>query len=157
MDEIRDSIKVAGLYNRKSIKLKELAQIFMEKDIEGELKQLLKEDVNRARRYLLNLPTIGRKTADIVLLFHYGKPVMPIETVMIYIYLYICLAILVLLVNMEKKEKMLRSGEVAEILGVDRHTVVKWIKEGKVKAIRLPSGRYRIPESEVKKILEGSG
>jgi len=40
---------------------------------------------------------------------------------MIYIYLYICLAILVLLVNMEKKEKMLRSGEVAEILGVDRH------------------------------------
>ena len=157
MDEIRDSIKVAGLYNRKSIKLKELAQIFMEKDIEGELKQLLKEDVNRARGYLLNLPAIGRKTADIVLLFHYGKPVMPIETVMIYINLYICLAILVLLVIMEKKEKMLRSGEVAEILGVDRHTVVKWIKEGKVKAIRLPSGRYRIPESEVKKILEGSG
>jgi len=50
---------------------------------------------------------------------------------------------------------MLRSGEVAEILGVDRHTVVKWVKEGKIKAIRLPSGRYRIPESEVKKILEG--
>ena len=80
MDEIRDSIKVAGLYNRKSIKLKELAQIFMEKDIEGELKQLLKEDVNRARGYLLNLPAIGRKTADIVLLFHYGKPVMPVDT-----------------------------------------------------------------------------
>ncbi|MCD6369625.1 MAG: endonuclease III [Thermoproteales archaeon] len=80
MDEIRDSIKVAGLYNRKSIKLKELAQIFMEKDIEGELKQLLKEDVNHARGYLLNLPAIGRKTADIVLLFHYGKPVMPVDT-----------------------------------------------------------------------------
>ncbi|RLG78434.1 MAG: hypothetical protein DRO10_02900 [Thermoprotei archaeon] len=59
------------------------------------------------------------------------------------------------MVNMEKKERMLRSGEVAEILGVDRHTVVKWVKEGKIKAIRLPSGRYRIPESEVKKILEG--
>ena len=56
---------------------------------------------------------------------------------------------------MEKKERMFRSGEVAEILGVDRHTVVKWIKEGKIKAIKLPSGRYRIPESEVKKILEG--
>jgi len=50
---------------------------------------------------------------------------------------------------------MLRSGEVAEILGVDRHTVVKWIKEGNIKAVKLPSGRYRIPESEVKKILEG--
>jgi len=58
-------------------------------------------------------------------------------------------------VDMERKERMLRSGEVAEILGVDRHTVVKWIKEGKIKAVKLPSGRYRIPESEVKKILEG--
>jgi len=65
------------------------------------------------------------------------------------------LVILVFVVGMEKKERMFRSGEVAEILGVDRHTVVKWIKEGKIKAIKLPSGRYRIPESEVKKILEG--
>jgi len=56
---------------------------------------------------------------------------------------------------MEKKERLLRSGEVAKLLGVDRHTVVKWIKERKIKAIKLPSGRYRIPESEVKKILEG--
>ena len=69
--------------------------------------------------------------------------------------LYICLVVLVFVVGMEKKERMLRSGEVAEILGVDRHTVVKWIKEGKIRAIKLPSGRYRIPESEVKKILEG--
>jgi len=69
--------------------------------------------------------------------------------------LYICLVVLVFVVNMEKKERMLRSGEVAELLGVDRHTVVKWIKEGKIRAIKLPSGRYRIPESEVKKILEG--
>jgi len=52
-------------------------------------------------------------------------------------------------------ERMLRSGEVAKILGVDRHTVVKWIKEGKIRAVKLPSGRYRIPEGEVKKILEG--
>jgi len=58
-------------------------------------------------------------------------------------------------VYMERKERMLRSGEVAEILGVDRHTVVKWIKERKIRAVRLPSGRYRIPESEVRKIIEG--
>ena len=56
---------------------------------------------------------------------------------------------------MERKERMLRSGEVAEILGVDRHTVVKWTKEGKIRAVKLPSGRYRIPEGEVRKILEG--
>jgi len=69
--------------------------------------------------------------------------------------LYICFVVLVFVVNMEKKERMLRSGEVAELLGVDRHTVVKWIKEGKIRAVKLPSGRYRIPESEVRKILEG--
>jgi len=68
-----------------------------------------------------------------------------------------CLVILVFLVGMERRERLLRSGEVAEILGVDRHTVVKWIKEGKISAIRLPSGRYRIPESEVRRILEGRG
>ena len=59
------------------------------------------------------------------------------------------------MVDMERREGLLRSGEVAEILGVCRHIVVKWIKEDKIRAIRLPSGRYRIPESEVRKILEG--
>ena len=59
--------------------------------------------------------------------------------------------------SMERRERMLRSGEVARMLGVDRHTVVKWIKEGWIKAVRLPSGRYRIPESEVRRILEGGG
>ena len=59
--------------------------------------------------------------------------------------------------SMERRERMLRSGEVARMLGVDRHTVVKWIKEGWIKAVKLPSGRYRIPESEVRRILEGGG
>ena len=46
---------------------------------------------------------------------------------------------------------MMRTGEVAEILGVDGHTTVRWIKErGRS---RLPSGRYRIPESEVNRII----
>ena len=63
--------------------------------------------------------------------------------------------VLVFVVDMDRRERMLRSGEVAKILGVDRHTVVKWAKEGMIRAVRFPSGRYRIPESEVKKILEG--
>lgn len=58
--------------------------------------------------------------------------------------------------NMESKERLLRTGEVAEMLGVDRHTVIRWVREGKIRAIRLPSGRHRIPESEVRKILERS-
>ena len=52
-------------------------------------------------------------------------------------------------------EKLLKISEVAKILNVSRHTILNWIREGKIRAIRLPSGRYRIPESEVRKILEG--
>ena len=46
-------------------------------------------------------------------------------------------------------------SEVADILAVSRHTVVKWIREGEIEAIRPPSGRYRVPKGEVGKILEG--
>ena len=49
---------------------------------------------------------------------------------------------------MMKMKKMLKVGEVAKILNVSRHTVLNWIRKGKMKAIRLPSGRYRVPESE---------
>ena len=56
---------------------------------------------------------------------------------------------------MENVERMFKPSEVAKMLNVDRHTVTRWIREGKIKAIKLPSGRYGIPESEVKRILEG--
>jgi len=55
----------------------------------------------------------------------------------------------------ETKERLLTTSEVAKVLNVTRHAVAKWIREGKVNAIRLPGGRYRIPESEVRKIIEG--
>ncbi|MHA1595538.1 MAG: MerR family transcriptional regulator [Candidatus Baldrarchaeia archaeon] len=51
----------------------------------------------------------------------------------------------------------MKISEVARILNVSRHTVLNWIRKGKIRAIRLPSGRYRIPESEVRRILEGGG
>ena len=62
---------------------------------------------------------------------------------------------MVILVIMEKLERLLRVSEVAKILNVERHTVLNWIKKGKLRAIRLPGGRFRIPESEVKRIVSG--
>ena len=53
-------------------------------------------------------------------------------------------------------ERLLKVKEAALILNVDRRTIWKWIKEGRIKAIRLPSGSYRIPESEVIRIITGS-
>lgn len=53
---------------------------------------------------------------------------------------------------MEQKVRLLTTGEVAKVLDVSRHAVLRWIKQGKLKAIELPSGRYKIPENEVEKI-----
>ena len=50
--------------------------------------------------------------------------------------------------------KLYRTGKVAEMLGVNRVTVIRWIKQGKIKAMRI--GReFRVPENEVKRLLKG--
>ncbi|MCD6360541.1 MAG: helix-turn-helix domain-containing protein [Armatimonadetes bacterium] len=49
--------------------------------------------------------------------------------------------------------RLYRVSEVADILRVTKQTVYNWIRGGKIKAVRLPSGSLRIPESEVKRIL----
>jgi len=51
-------------------------------------------------------------------------------------------------------ERLYRTGEVAELLNLSVSGVKKWIKEGKIRAIRV--GRFwMIPESEVRRILSG--
>lgn len=53
----------------------------------------------------------------------------------------------------EEYEKMLTPQEVAQRLRVTPQTVRNWIREGKIKAVRV--GRpWRIPESELRAILE---
>ena len=54
----------------------------------------------------------------------------------------------------EQMERVLRLAEVEIRLGVSRWTLYDWIKGGTIHAMRLPSGYYRIPESEVKRILQ---
>ena len=41
------------------------------------------------------------------------------------------------------------------LLNVSRQTLWTWIKDEKIKAVKLPSGRYRIPKSEVVRIVKG--
>ena len=45
--------------------------------------------------------------------------------------------------------------ELAQILRRDKTTIYKWIKEGRIKAIKV-RGRYLIPEDELNKIIEKS-
>ena len=50
--------------------------------------------------------------------------------------------------------KLYRTGKVAEMLGVHKVTVIRWIKQGKIKAVRIGK-EYRVPEDEVKRLLKG--
>ncbi len=58
------------------------------------------------------------------------------------------------------KEKLYTVKRASEILGVHPKTIQKWDREGKIRVIRTPGGRRRIPESEIKRLLgiqEGNG
>jgi len=53
-------------------------------------------------------------------------------------------------------EKLYRTSEVAKILNISVSGVKKWIREGRIRAIRV--GRFwMIPESEIQRILSGVG
>ena len=46
-------------------------------------------------------------------------------------------------------ERLLRSKEVCQRLGISYPTLARWVREGRIKAVRTAGGKYRIPESEV--------
>ncbi|KYQ86008.1 MULTISPECIES: helix-turn-helix domain-containing protein [unclassified Thermoactinomyces] len=53
-------------------------------------------------------------------------------------------------------EKLLKPSKVAELLSVDSYTVKKWCREGRVQAKKV-QGMWRIPESEVYKLISDGG
>lgn len=69
--EIKEAIKPGGLYNVKAKRIKQLSKILLEK---------YNGKVPDTREELLKLPGIGYKTADVVLCYGYGKPVIPVDT-----------------------------------------------------------------------------
>jgi len=52
-------------------------------------------------------------------------------------------------------ERLLRPREVCQRLGVSYSTLARWVREGRIRAIRTAGGKYRVPESEVRRIAEG--
>jgi len=52
-------------------------------------------------------------------------------------------------------ERLLRPKEVCQRLGISYPTLARWVREGKIRAVRTAGGKYRIPESEVMRIAEG--
>lgn len=77
--QIEECLKVAGLYKNKAKTIKEASRIILEK-FHGDLKTVLSSSFEEARESLMQLPGVGPKTADVVLLFCTEKPTIPVDT-----------------------------------------------------------------------------
>jgi endonuclease-3 len=77
--EIEESLKTAGLYRRKSRVIKHVSEMIYEKHA-NDLAHILSLPLEQARTELFQLPGVGPKTADVVLLFAAKKPTMPVDT-----------------------------------------------------------------------------
>jgi endonuclease-3 len=77
--KIEESLKVAGLYRNKANTIKQVSEIILE-EFGGDLESTLSMPLREARKTLMQLPGVGPKTADVVLLFCAGKPTIPVDT-----------------------------------------------------------------------------
>jgi putative resolvase len=50
-------------------------------------------------------------------------------------------------------KKLLKPREFCEVVGISYNTLKQWVREGRVKVYRTATGRWRIPYSEIERIL----
>lgn len=55
---------------------------------------------------------------------------------------------------MSGSDRLLTSGQVAEIYAVNPKTVTRWAAAGRLGSIRTPGGHRRFRESEIRALLE---
>jgi endonuclease-3 len=77
--KIEACLHVAGLYKNKAKAIQAVSEIVAEK-WGGSLAPVLSLPLDEARKKLLELPGVGSKTADVVLLFSAGQPTVPVDT-----------------------------------------------------------------------------
>ncbi len=77
--KIEECLKVAGLYRNKARIIREVSKIIMDK-FGGKLETILALPFEEARKKLMQLPGVGPKTADVLLLFSANKPTIPVDT-----------------------------------------------------------------------------
>ena len=51
-------------------------------------------------------------------------------------------------------ERLLRPKEACQLLSISYSTLLRWIREGKIRVVTTEGGKYRIPYGEIKKYLE---
>jgi len=78
VERIAEAIRPAGMYNRRSVTLKRVAEVVLER-FGGDLAPVLDRPYREAREALMSLPGVGNKTADVVLMFEAGREVVPVD------------------------------------------------------------------------------
>jgi len=79
-DELADTIRVAGLGPTKAERIQRALEIAEETRGEYSIEFLKDTDTEKAESWLTDIPGIGPKTAAVILLFHFRKPKMPVDT-----------------------------------------------------------------------------
>jgi endonuclease-3 len=77
--QIEECLRVGGLYKNKAKTIRQVSRIILEK-FHGSLQPILSLPIDEARSVLMQLPGIGPKTADVVLLFSAKQPTIPVDT-----------------------------------------------------------------------------
>lgn len=78
-EQIEDAIRVAGLYKGKTQAIQTASRMLLEK-FDGSMKPIIALPLEEARKTLTEIPGVGPKTADVVLLFSAQKPTIPVDT-----------------------------------------------------------------------------
>ena len=78
VEEIAEAIRPAGMHHQRAMVIKKVSELVLRR-FGGDLRSLMERPYMEARRLLMELPGVGRKTADVVLLFEGGVEVLPID------------------------------------------------------------------------------
>jgi endonuclease-3 related protein len=77
-EELRELITPSGFMQRKASSIKSFIH-FLDREYGGSLTHLASQDTMKVRQQLLALPGVGPETADAILLYALGQPVMVVD------------------------------------------------------------------------------
>ena len=78
VESIEKAIRPAGMFRIRSRTIKKVAEAVL-RDYNGDIKPILSKSYEEARLELMKLPGVGKKTADVLLMFDAGKAVIPVD------------------------------------------------------------------------------
>jgi endonuclease-3 len=79
LSQVESCLHVGGLYKSKAKTIQAISKIILE-NFKGSLAPILALPLQEARNALMELPGVGPKTADVVLLFSENQPTIPVDT-----------------------------------------------------------------------------